>query len=629
MSEPSPMVVTLVERFEDAWQAGRPRDVGSFVRAATEAADLQLDPETLRRLTIDLVRIDLEYRWRAWRSRQGGRLAWCLEEYAIRLPEIGTSDQWPEELIVAEYRNRRLWGDRPDLDEFLERFGSRASALLPKLEQAAAAIADLGPREELSALRREALEETDSSPQQCSAQPSRTANCDHDDLSAEKHHRGVPVSDQGDAAPSALDHDRRIDALANPAESQPSPTEPVECASTHVSLIAPTGSDPVDAPQLEAPSSGGWAVSQDTRSLAAREKYRRDRAEPEPELGIFGDYELLEEVGQGGMGVVYKARQIELNRIVALKMIRSEGVSRATVLQRFRIEAEIAGGLDHQFIVPVFQVGRHAGRDFYAMGFVEGSSLAERVASGPLPQANAVELAWQISEAIAYAHSKGVIHRDLKPANVLIDANGHPKVTDFGLAKVVKTESALTLTGEILGTPSYMAPEQAAGRTQEIAQPADIYALGAILYCLLTGRPPFQGPSTVETLSQVLNDDPVSPRRLQPKTDRDVETICLKCLAKPPERRYATAQDLADDLRRFLDHQPIRARPPRLNYRLRKFVRRHRVEASTLAGSLAVCVAILLLAAWAFRAEQVRRMDSLIAKGYEQLDRAVAADGTV
>jgi eukaryotic-like serine/threonine-protein kinase len=327
------------------------------------------------------------------------------------------------------------------------------------------------------------------------------------------------------------------------------------------------------------------------------------------------------------MGIVYKAREIELNRIVALKMILAEGISSQTALQRFRIEAEIAGQLDHQFIVPVFQVGYHGGKHFYAMGFVDGKSLAQRVAAGPLPQAEAVVLVWQISEAIAYAHSRGVIHRDLKPGNVLIDSHGQPKVADFGLAKVVATESALTLTGEILGTPSFMAPEQAGGRTHEIGQPADIYALGAILYCLLTGRPPFQGPSTLDTLSQVLHNDPVSPRRLQPKTDRDVETICLKCLAKSPGQRYETAQDLADDLRRFLDNQPIRARPPSLSYRLRKFVRRHRAAVSTMSSSSAAFLLIILAAMWLSQIVQTRRLDRLIADGRQKLTQAVAATG--
>jgi tetratricopeptide (TPR) repeat protein len=337
---------------------------------------------------------------------------------------------------------------------------------------------------------------------------------------------------------------------------------------------------------------------------------------------------LLEVIGRGGMGVVYKARDLELNRTVALKMILSEedGVG-TTAVRRFRLEAEIAGRLNHPFIVPVHRVGRHDGRSFYAMGFVAGVSLAQQVASGPLPQAEAVRLTKQIAEAIAYAHSEGVIHRDLKPGNVLIDSQGLPKVTDFGLAKHVKSDSAMTHTGEIMGTPSYMAPEQAAGRTHEIGPSADIYALGAILYCLLTARPPFQGPTALETLSQVIHDDPVSPRRLQPRTDRDVETICLKCLAKSPPLRYATAQDLADDLGRLLEHQPIRARPPRLSYRAGKFLSRHRTEVRTLVAAAVVGLLILSLGLWAYRRGQTRRMEDLLAEGLSTLGQAAGTQG--
>ena len=354
-----------------------------------------------------------------------------------------------------------------------------------------------------------------------------------------------------------------------------------------------------------------------------------DRPSGPEVLGIFGDYELIEVVGRGGMGVVYRAREIRLNRVVALKMILQGHHSSENIIRRFQIEAETAGHLDHSCIVPVFHVGQHVGQHYYAMGFIEGQSLSRLVEAGPFPQTKAAEMVWQVAEAIQHAHSRGVIHRDLKPGNIMVDKDGKPKVTDFGLAKSLETESGLTITGEILGTPSYMAPEQAAGKVHEVGPPADIYALGAILYCLLTGRPPFQGPTTVETISQVINNDPVPPRRLQPKTDRDLETICLKCLAKPQAHRYASAGDLAADLRRFLDSEPIVARPPRLSYRIRKYAFRHR-EQVVAYGTAGVVASLLLLVTVGFsRRERERRMVELVAEGREKLARAVEAAPTV
>ena len=224
----------------------------------------------------------------------------------------------------------------------------------------------------------------------------------------------------------------------------------------------------------------------------------------------FGDYELLSEIARGGMGVVYKARQVKLNRLVALKMILAGNLAGEAEIRRFYLEAEAAANLDHPGIVPIYEVGQHEGQHYFSMGFVEGQSLAQRVAEGPLPPREAAALMVQIAEAVQYAHEKGVIHRDLKPGNVLLDAQGRPKVTDFGLAKKLQSDSGLTASGQIMGTPSYMPPEQAQGRA-DIGPLADVYSLGAMLYCLLTGRPPFQAASAMDTLKQVLEQDPPAP----------------------------------------------------------------------------------------------------------------------
>ena len=274
----------------------------------------------------------------------------------------------------------------------------------------------------------------------------------------------------------------------------------------------------------------------------------------------FGDYEILDEIAQGGMGIVYKARQASLNRIVALKMILLGPHASPAEIERFHAEAEVASRLDHPGIVPIFEVGQIGGRHFYSMGFVEGRSLA-RLAEGPLPPAKRQPAHCTICDAVQYAHDRGVIHRDLKPANVMIDAEGRPRITDFGLAKCLSDDAGRTTTGQMLGTPSYIPPEQAAGKLDLVGPASDIYAAGAVLYALLTGRPPFQAASSVDTLRQVIDNDPIRPSELAPGTPRDLETIALKCLQKPIDQRYASAQALGGDLQRFLDGAPILARP--------------------------------------------------------------------
>jgi eukaryotic-like serine/threonine-protein kinase len=305
----------------------------------------------------------------------------------------------------------------------------------------------------------------------------------------------------------------------------------------------------------------------------------------------FGDYELLREIARGGMGVVYRARQISLNRPVALKMILAGQLAGETEIRRFYLEAEAAANLDHPGIVPIYEIGEHEGQHYFSIGFVEGTSLAAKVSDGPLPPREAASLTMKVAQAVQFAHEKGVIHRDLKPANVLLDAHGQPKVTDFGLAKKLQADSGLTHTGQVMGTPSYMPPEQAEGKN--VGPAADVYALGAILYCLLTGRPLFQAATPMDTLIQVVSQDPVPVRQLNSAVPKDLETIGLKCLEKQPGKRYASASTLAEDLRCYLAGEPILARPVGPPERAWRWCRRRPALALATGTAVAALIATL------------------------------------
>src|SRR5438094_5853065 len=299
----------------------------------------------------------------------------------------------------------------------------------------------------------------------------------------------------------------------------------------------------------------------------------RANISPSPMLMDFGDYELLEQIGRGGQGVVFRAHQKSLNRTVALKFIRlGQWASEANV-KRFRREAEAAARLEHPCIVPIYEVGERDGSCYFSMKFVEGGQLDEVAKREPMPPRRAAELIAKVARTVHYAHEHGILHRDIKPGNILLDAKGEPHLTDFGLARLVESESSVTQTLDVLGTPSYMAPEQAVGNNAAVSNATDVYGLGAVLYQLLTGQPPFAGGTTYETIKLLEDTEPRPPRLLNPKVDRDISTICLKCLEKDPKRRYASALALAEDLERWLKHEPIRARHTGIFVRGRKWVR--------------------------------------------------------
>lgn len=338
-----------------------------------------------------------------------------------------------------------------------------------------------------------------------------------------------------------------------------------------------------------------------------------------PVLAGFADYELIAEVARGGMGVVYRARQISLNRVVAVKMILAGQLASQSDVLRFRSEAEAAANLQHPNIVSIYEVGEYGGQHYFSMQFIDGRSLTELVRDGQLPARKAVEIVRTVADAVQYAHDQGILHRDLKPSNILIDRHGEPHLTDFGVAKRLSGESQITATGAILGTPGYMPPEQAAGK-REVGPAADVYALGGILYESLTGRPPFKGERVVDVLMQVMNSEPVSPRVLNPSVPEDLATVCLKCLQKEPHRRYATASALSADLGRWLEGEPIEARPIGRLERTWRWCRRNPLVAGLLATLVLIGVAafVSVTSQWLVAQSALRRMQQA------QAERAMA-----
>jgi serine/threonine protein kinase len=383
------------------------------------------------------------------------------------------------------------------------------------------------------------------------------------------------------------------------------PSEPpTSSAHDGVTLIAPPfeatlGAGPADATLRSGPSDATLGSLD-----AATADFHRKALESAPKAvttgASFGNYELLEPIAKGGMGIVYKARQRNLNRIVALKMILAGQFANQEDINRFYAEAEAAAALSHPNIVAIHEIGEVAGQHFFSMDFIEGKSLSGLIQENPVSPRRAAELMITIAETMQFAHDSGVVHRDLKPANVLLDKRQRPLVTDFGLAKQVSNQSQMTMAGSILGTPSYMPPEQAAGRLDQVGTWSDLYSLGAILYELLTGRPPFRAASPFETIRQVLEMEPLSPRLLNPQVPKDLETICLKCLQKERARRYGSAQELAEELKRFLRGEPIHARPISNIARFWRLCKRYPLTSSAIAATVMLLIAVPIITSVAY-----------------------------
>lgn len=346
---------------------------------------------------------------------------------------------------------------------------------------------------------------------------------------------------------------------------------------------------------------------------------------PSPVMRYFGDYEILSEIARGGMGIVYRARQVKLERIVALKLLAAGEFASPQFVERFQTEAKAAAGLDHPNIVPIYEVGETGGQSFFTMRLIDGGTLAEHIRNkdGPLSNHEAATILVKLTRAVHFAHQRGVLHRDLKPGNVLLDSQCEPLLTDFGLAKLVEHDSTLTHTQSMLGTPAYMSPEQAARQGRNLTTATDVYGLGAILYELLTGKPPFRGASAIETARLVVEQEPRRPSALNPAVDRDLEVICLKCLEKEPARRYRSAEAVGEDLERFLRHEPIEARPVGSWERAGKWVRRKPRQAAIL-GVLAITLLALVIVPTAlnFRLSDANRRAAVRAEeNREQLVR--------
>ena len=308
----------------------------------------------------------------------------------------------------------------------------------------------------------------------------------------------------------------------------------------------------------------------------------------------FGDYELLGKIARGAMGVVYRARQTSLNRSVALKMMLAGRFANHDEIRRFRTEAQAAARLDHPNIVAIYEVGEHDGQQYFTMRLVEGTNLADEMCNLQRDHRAAARVLVDIAHAVDFAHQHGVLHRDLKPSNILIDRRGQPQVTDFGLAKCTNEDACSTLSGQIMGTVAYMSPEQAAGKSKNVTSASDVYSLGAILYEMLTGETPFKADNPLDILTKVQSEDPRSPRKLNPAIDRDIETVCLKCLEKNPDRRYGSAEGLARDLETWLAGKPVSARAITFPERTAKWIRQHPAHTVVvMLGATLIATAVL------------------------------------
>ncbi|MBM4036170.1 MAG: serine/threonine protein kinase, partial [Planctomycetes bacterium] len=350
------------------------------------------------------------------------------------------------------------------------------------------------------------------------------------------------------------------------------------CASP---LEQPQGGSTAFCPHCTPPAAGDT----DTKTCADT----APRVTPQDYRGrSLGNYTIVEEISRGAMGVVYKARQHHLDRIVALKVLLAGEMATEAQVARFRREAQAAARLRHPAIVPIHEVGVFEGKHFYTMDYIKGRDLSDLIRSGAVTTRRALDIAAQVADALDYAHNRGVIHRDIKPSNIMIDAEDRVHIMDFGLAKQLDSDTKFTRTGTTIGTPAYMPPEQASGESARVDHRADIYSLGAVLYEMLTARPPFSGDTMMNTLMKVMNDEPVPPKRLNPRIHRDIQTIVLKAMEKTPERRYASMRDLAEDIRRFIAGESISARPAGVVYRAWRFVKRHYAALFATAAVIAI-----------------------------------------
>lgn len=423
--------------------------------------------------------------------------------------------------------------------------------------------------------------------------------------------RGLEVAPEGEAADTHI-HEDSVDGPTIAIDPKDAPERP---AGEETLLLPQSDATHRIGETLEYSASKEGLDSADASDFSLAE----DVAAAVPEQVAVPGYDILGILGRGAMGVVYKARQRGLNRVVALKMVLAAGHADAHQLGRFQAEAEAAARLQHANIVQIYEVGEAGGLPFFSLEFIDGISLADKTQGRPLPVREAAQTVERLTLAMAYAHRQGIIHRDLKPANILISSEGLPKITDFGLAKRLEGDSSQTKTGTIMGTPSYMAPEQAWGKNKEIGPLSDVYGLGAILYATLTGRPPFVGTTLLETLEQVRTKEPVPPRHLSPGTPRDLETICLKALQKEPEKRYSSADALAEDLHRFLAGEPIKARPVSAGERAWRWCRRNpRVAVLSQLVAVLVALAATSLSVVAVRAFRDRKAVVEIRNSAEQ-----------
>lgn len=435
-------------------------------------------------------------------------------------------------------------------------------------------------------------------------------------LAAHSRASAVPETPEPVAADTAAEvpsmADQRSERMEEPRTPTPADSEATE---QYEPAVVPTLADPDATSARTAASASASGVAEtvtiqpgrtdadhdSTSDFMQTAAADRDRMKRGTLVRYFGDYEVREELGRGGMGVVYHARQITLNRPVALKMIKVGVLANDTDLRRFQNEAEAVALLDHPGIVPVYEIGEHDGQRFFSMKLIQGGNLAERLGTMKGNPRAAANLVAEAAEAIHHAHMRGILHRDLKPANILVDAEGRPHVTDFGLAKRVEEDVEFTASGAILGTPAYMSPEQAAGRRGSITTATDVYGLGAILYALLAGKAPFGGDSVVETIDAVRNTPPEPPSRHNASVPRDLETIALTCLDKDPRRRYSSAQALADDLRRWLDNRPIAARRVGAAERVWLWCKRRPAVAALSAMVILVSLAGIAFGGWQWR----------------------------